>query len=546
MKPRILWCNECSVLHTGYATYGNEILHRLNNTQQYTLAEHAIYIHRHDARIQKLPWTVYANLPDGDNQQQVNQYTSRPANQFGEWRWEDVCINVKPHIVMDIRDFWMMSHEYRSPFRPYYNWVIMPTVDAYPQNKEWLSTYEDADGVFTYQDWSKKILEYEGGGRIKSLGAAPPAADPIFRQLSNKEEIKKNFGFEGKTFIGTVMRNQRRKLYPDLFPAFRMFLDESKRDDILLHCHTSYPDMGWRIPDLLLRYNLTSKVTFTYKCKQCKHAFPDFFHDILHICPNCNQMTASFVSVQDGVDNKTLALLYNMCDVYVQYANSEGFGMPQIESAACGVPVIAVDYSAMSDVVRKVQGQPVDLVALNLELETGCFRAIPNNDALIRILVQFFALDDEARKNISAKTRQAYEQNYSWDATAQKWMDYFNNVDIDYYEKLWRSPPKLIDIPTSVPPGLNNREFARWLVVSFLGEKRFINSYMEARLIHDLNYGVSAPGLSGMYFNDDSASPLFHKPHWTDFNRDIAVDHFTELANRKNHWEQKRWNTIKQ
>jgi len=543
MKPRILWCNECSVLKTGYATYGREILNRLQATNKYTLAEHAVYIHRSDPRIQKLPWTVYANLPDQDDEKQVQEYNSKPGNQFGEWRFEEICLDFKPHIVMDIRDFWMCSNEYRSPFRSYYNWAIMPTVDAFPQNQEWLSTYSDADGVFTYQDWSKKVLDYEGGGKIRTLGTASPAADSAFRPL-NKQAIKKEWGFEKVQVIGTTMRNQRRKLFPDLFASFRIFLNETNRDDIILHCHTSYPDMGWRLPDLLLRYGLTSKVTFTYKCKNCKYVFPDFFHDILYTCPRCGKMSAAFVSVQDGATNEELSKIYNLYDLYIQYANSEGFGMPQLEAAACGVPIMSVDYSAMTDAVRKLQGSPIPLTALSLELETGCFRAIPNNDAFIKMLKEFFELDYNKRLELAQKTFQAYHKHYNWDRTAQTWMNYFDQVDVDKYEKAWHSPPQYLEIPNEYPKNVNNKDFARWLIFTFLHEQRFFNSYMEARLIRDLNYGVTAPGLSGMYFNDDSASPMFHKPHWTEFNRDIAVRHFSELAKRKNYWEKKRWESL--
>lgn len=545
MKPRILWCNECSVLKTGYATYGNEVLRRLHSTQKYTLGEHAIYVSANDERIQNLPWTVYANLPDENNEQQIQYYQSNPQYQFGEWRWEEICLDFKPHIVMDIRDFWMMSHEYRSPFRNLYNWVIMPTVDAFPQNQEWLSTYADADGVFTYQDWSRQILDFEGGGKIKLLGTASPAADRAFFPM-DKEVVKRNWGFEGKKIIGTVMRNQRRKLFPDLFASFRIFLNECERDDIILHCHTSYPDMGWRIPDYLLRYDLQNKVTFTYKCKNCNYAFPDFFHDILHHCPKCGQMAATFVSVQDGIDNDTFAMVYNMFDLYVQYANSEGFGMPQLEAAACGVPIMAVDYSAMTDAVRKLGGQPLPLLGMAVELETGCFRAIPNNDVFIQCLLQFFELDDNEQMQLGMQAHEAYKTHYNWDSTAAKWESYFETVDIDYYERMWRSPPRYIEIPSQAPQGLNNKDFARWIVSTYLKDPRYINSYLEARLIRDLNYGVTAPGLSGMYFNDDSASPMFHKPHWQEFDRQVAVNHFVELAKRHNIWEQRRWQSLQQ
>jgi len=233
-----------------------------------------------------------------------------------------------------------------------------------------------------------------------------------------------------------------------------------------------------------------------------------------------------------------------MFDVYVQYSNSEGFGMPQLEAAACGVPVMAVDYSAMTDAVRKLRGGSIPLTAMSVELETGCFRAIPNNEEFIQMLLRFFKLSDTERTKLGKEAVAAYNHHYGWDKTAKKWMEYFNTVDIDYYEKLWRQPPRIIEMPDSIPNGLNNIQFARWVIMTFLKDPRFINSYMEARLIRDLNYGVTTPGLAGMYFNDDSASPMFHKPNWQEFDRETAVGHFSELAKRHNMWEQRRWQSL--
>ena len=544
MKPRILWVNECSVLTTGYATYGREVLKRLHTSDKYTLAEHGAYISHQDPRAQQVPWVLYANLPDPNSQDDVNRYNSNPANQFGEWRFEDVCLDFKPHIVMDIRDFWMLSFEYRSPFRPYYNWVIQPTVDAYPQNEEWLSTYKDADGVFTYQDWSKAILDHEGGGKINTLGAAPPAADVDFQPL-NRQQLKEQLGFGNTQIIGTIMRNQRRKLYPDLFASFCMFLNETKRDDIMLYCHTSYPDMGWDIPKLLLKLGLSSKVLFTYICKDCNHAFPNFFSDVLTTCPRCQKMSAGMASVQQGVDNKILSIILNTFDLYVQYANSEGFGMPQLEAAACGTPVMSIDYSAMTDAVQKLEGISLPPLTLSMELETGCFRAVPDNDLFIEKLKEFFELEPAVREQMRAKIRDNYVKNYNWDRTTQKWMSYFDTVNIDHYEQLWHTPPKIYEPPTDYPKHLSNRDFATWIILEVLREPRFLNTYMEARLVRDLNYGVTSQGISGMYFNEMS-SVSFQKPTWQEFNKETAFKHFVELRKRTNHWENRRWQRIQE
>ena len=128
-KKRILLCCEATYLNTGYATYGREVMRRLFNTGKYDLAEFASYGDDTDPRVKEIPWGFYGNLPDLTNKQEVDTYNSVPTNQFGEWQFENVLLDFLPDIVFDIRDFWMIDYQERSPFRRLFNWAIMPTVD---------------------------------------------------------------------------------------------------------------------------------------------------------------------------------------------------------------------------------------------------------------------------------------------------------------------------------------------------------------------------------------------------------------------------------
>src|SRR5690606_11958664 len=102
--------------------------------------------------------------------------------------------------------------------------------------------------------------------------------------------------------------------------------------DVYLYCHTSYPDLGWDIPALLKEFGLSSRVLFTYVCKNCGNAFPTFFQDAVAPCTRCGKPSAGLSNVQTSVNSETLATSYNLFDVYVQYANSGGFGVPQVEA----------------------------------------------------------------------------------------------------------------------------------------------------------------------------------------------------------------------
>ena len=300
--------------------------------------------------------------------------------------------------------------------------------------------------------------------------------------------------------------------------------------------------MGWDIPKLLNRYQISSKVVFTYICNSCEHTFPSFFSDARAKCQNCGKFSAGLASVQKGASYEYLASIMNLFDLYIQYANSEGFGLPQVEAAACGVPVMSIDYSAMSSVVRKLGGTPLKIKALYEELETGCKRAIPDNEYAANKIKEFFDLDVNEREVLGKNSRLNFEKYYQWDKTTKKWEEYFDSIEIKPDDQTWKSPPRIHSPSTTVPGGLSASEYARWLIINVLGEPEKLNTYFESRLIRDLNYGMYVNGTGDLYFNEDSYK--FVKPIFEKFEKEDAYNMMTNLCNRRNHWESIRKQNI--
>ncbi len=552
-KKRILFCGEATFLNTGYATYNREILTYLHSTGKYELAELSAYGELNDARGDSIPWRFYGAMPNThsepkSSQDEINEYSSKATNQFGEWAFERVCLDFLPDIVCDIRDFWMLDFAERSPYRPYFKWCIMPTVDARPQARQWISTYQSADACLTYSDWAGGILEDQSGGKINYLGSAPPSAHPAY-QPKDKKELREKYDLDPDAkIIGTVMRNQRRKLYPDLFEAFKMFLDKSEDKNFYLYCHTSYPDLGWDIPELLHQHGIASKVLFTYICPETRMPFVSIFRGAVTESPYTNKFNAELSSVKSGASYEQLSDIINLFDLYVQYANSEGFGLPQVEAAACGVPVMSTDYSAMESVIRKLGGTPLPPQALYKELETGCFRAVPNNENTAKEFLKFFSKTDEERKYDIENTRKNFEEFYQWDKSGKVWESYFDSIEIPPIEQTWASQPLLQPSAPKIEVDYNKMtqsQVAKWLIVEVLREPRFLNTFFEARLTRDLIYNTSTASTGGMYFNEESAA-FEGRNTRQPFNFDIAYDHFSQLNQRRIHWESIRLESMKQ
>lgn len=544
-KKRILFCSEATFLNTGYATYTREILNYLHGTGKYELAEMASYGERNDPRAANIPWKFYGVMPNAQSSdQEKTQYQQQPTAQFGELIFEHVCLDFMPDIVCDIRDFWMLDFAERSPFRPYFKWCIMPTVDAMPQARQWVATYQSADACLTYSEFAGELLMQQSGGKINYLGTSPPSAHPAYQPIDNKDNLRLSFNINPSTkIVGTVMRNQRRKLYPDLFNAFRLLLDKVEDPhNYLLYCHTSYPDLGWDIPELLQQYKLSSKVLFTYVCNDTRKPFPSFFKGAVMQSPFSNKFSATLSNVKNGLAYEDLAKIINLFDIYVQYANCEGFGLPQVEAAACGIPIMSTDYSAMESVIKNLNGIPIKPKALYKELETGCFRAVPDNELAAEKLKEFFSQPESIRRRHGFDTRNAFLEYYQWDKSGKKWEEYFDSVDIIPDELGWKSPPKISKPhpkPKEIPQNTSHKDLARWLIKNVLCDESKINSFMEARLIRDLMYKSSTAVTGGMYFNESSAAfDGKNIRHPFDFN--MAYDHMINLCNRRNYWEQKR------
>lgn len=552
-KKRVLFCGEATFLNTGYATYIRETLNYLHSTGKYELAEMSSYGERNDPRANGIPWGYYGVQPNTNcepkaSPEELKDYESKPSNQFGEALFEHVCLDFMPDFVCDIRDFWMLDFAERSPFRNYFRWAVMPTVDAAPQARQWIATYQSADACLTYSDWAGGVLERQSGGKINYLGSSPPSAHPAYKPVADKTEHKRSLGIDpSHKVIGTVMRNQRRKLYPDLFRAFRKFLDNSGRNDVYLYCHTSYPDLGWDIPELLQENGISSKVYFTYICGDTKKPFVSLFRGAIAQSPYTGKWNGTLTNAKLGASYEGLSSIINTFDLYVQYANCEGFGLPQVEAAACAVPVMSTDYSAMESVVRKLKGFPIKPRGLYKELETGCYRAVPDNDRAAVMFEQFLEKSDEERAEIGKETRKAFLEHYQWDKSGKVWENYFDSTEPIAYDKGWLAPPRIATpepIPEKIDPNTSHQDLARWLIAKVLCEPEKLNTHFEARLARDLMYKFTTGTTGGMYYNESSAA-FDGSANKHPFSFDLAHKHMTELCHRRNAWEQRRVETMR-
>jgi glycosyltransferase involved in cell wall biosynthesis len=540
-KKKILFCSEASWLSTGYSVYTKEVLSRLKDVEDIEVAELACYAAIEDVEGRNIPWQVYPNKPS-PNDPALQSYNGNPSAQFGEQSFNQVLLHYQPDIVIDIRDWWMMEYQQRSPFRDFFHWAIMPTVDATPQADQWINTYASADAVFAYSEFGRDTLLSQCRD-IKFVDTASPSASNIFMPYGDKAAHKASMELsENVLILGTVMRNQKRKLYPDLFESFRKFLDEVKDPNIYLLCHTYYPDVGWEIPKFLNEFGLSSRVLFTYKCKNCGKISVNFFQDSVQHCRHCNEFTSQMVGINNPIDENELASVYNLFDIYVQYANSEGFGMPQLEAAQCSVPVISTYYSAMQSIVDNIDAIGIQPLSYYIECETGCKRAIPDNNKFVEELVKLYHSRAQLPE-LGAEMRNNALDYYNWDKTAEAWLKHIMRVKPKDPQETWLSPPKILQPATTIPPEIGSMvDKVNYLFHNTLHKPEWIGSYLWKKVLKDCTFGYRCENVQkDFYFNESHVQAQQGNQA---FSIDDAIKELAFFREQINEWEKARYEKV--
>lgn len=543
-KKRILFVTEASFLNTGFSKMTMESLKRLHATGKYVIAEAGNFGSPSDAKALNLPWIYYGNGPSNANEE--NEYANKPFMQFGDHRYEDILLDFKPDIVVSWLDPWMTLAQVNSSFRKCYNLILMPTVDGYPQQEDWIDVYTKSDAIYTYTKFGERTLKRQTGDFLNILGVNSPGVDTsVFKPIANRQSFKHPANQNKEMFIvGTVMRNQRRKLYPDLIQAFKLFLDYCADhnpvlgDKTYLYLHTSYPDVGWDIPRLVAESDIGHKMLFTYVCHKCGHVFPSIFQDAMTTCMQCGEFAAGFTNTKVGVSEQILANIINTFDAYVQYSVSEGFGVPIVEAAACGVPVFCTDYSAMEDFPETLGATPIKIARHYREADTHRYMAYPDNEDFAMKLYKFLSLPEGLRRKKGFQARLGVEKHYTWDKHVKKWMDYFDSEQSSVVKASWDSPPTFYDPTMKFPSDGSNEDFVKILFRNVLGNESLASSFLGTRILRDLNYGMRVSHHGGLAMND--LTFLGARQQFLPYQRQQAVEEVSQQVEANNYWERVR------
>ena len=424
MEKRILLLNEASMFNSGLGKYGKNLLFKLKE-RGYKVAELGFGAGVNPPNDQDIPWRTYYNeVLDSDPRKQV--YNQDPDNRFGKWRFEKTLLDFKPHYVLSILDPWNTMFIPKSPMRKYFNYIFMPTFDSFPVKEEWMSSIADADRVLTYSDWAAKKCP------IPVFGTPKYGVNGLeFFPVQNKKMHKSRFGINSnKTIIGSIMKNQPRKKIADLFRMYKMILD--KNPNTMLYLHAEWPGKNpWNIPKLLLEYEIQNHVLLTYYCISCEKFYPSVYQGDCAPCQHCYRNAAYIKSSAYSISDTNFNDIYNLFDLYVQYSNSEGAGMPVAEAAYCGLPTFVVDYTAMEDYKNTISSIPLPILDDSWDMQIDAYRALVDNKKSAEIILDYINKGSDELQSLGNKSRAQALEIYNWDKVADEWEKAIESIPLN-------------------------------------------------------------------------------------------------------------------
>lgn len=266
-----------------------------------------------------------------------------------------------------------------------------------------------------------------GQGQVKKVhgietGHIPHAIDEEqFKPLSKEEklQIRARYGIAPEKFVvGTVARNQGRKMLDRTIKAFSLYAKENPNAILFLHTDPEDAAQVFHLPTLIQRYSLENRVRF------------------------------SGMRYYKGFDYKIMNEVYNVMDVFLLTTSGEGFGIPIIEAMSAGIPVLATDYTTTRElVIDNKAGLGIPLVGTTddenelyhgTEIIDGTITGSWNVERGICSIkkcaeaLKMFSDNPSMGEAMGKNGREAILKEYTWKINGERWIKAVEEIGGEY------------------------------------------------------------------------------------------------------------------
>lgn len=310
---RIIWVGDTPTVSSGFGVCTREVCTALH------IAGHEVHVlgmsYYGDAH--DYPFTIWP----------CHQPLDHGRDGFGVTRLPALVKRLSPDLIVLLNDPWNIP--------AYFEHLDLLKLDTLPPTVGWLavdsrnqrvSDLSRLDHVVVWTDFARD--EFRSQGYDRDISIVPLGVDTTLFTPKRRSESRARIGLPDamldRFIVGVVGRNQPRKRLDLTLQYFADWVKRYDRDAFMFMHVAPTGDLGCDLRSLISYYGLAGRVGL------------------------------SEPHVGIGADKAELPYLYSAFDVYFTTTQGEGWGLPALESMACGTPVIAPDWSALGSWAKGV------------------------------------------------------------------------------------------------------------------------------------------------------------------------------------------------
>ncbi len=232
----------------------------------------------------------------------------------------------QPDLYIVAMDIPLQEYYYQNLKQLPVKYMAITPLENGPLTMSWAAILLNMDSVFFISELGKQEAIKAGLSKAEHLMVG---VDTVFWHPATPEEkssLRKGLGIgEDEFVVLTVADNQERKNLSAGMESVALLKQQTDRK--VRYIMVTRPDspVGWRINDYALELGILKDL----------------------------------IVFNRGLPAKDLWGLYAASDVYLSTSKAEGLGMPVLEAMACGIPCVATDTGAHTEVLADERGHLV-------------------------------------------------------------------------------------------------------------------------------------------------------------------------------------------
>ena len=308
-------------------------------------------------------------------------------------------------------DSWRKTHDVKL--------LAYCPIDLTPLPLDLVRPLQSLDALVTYTDFGRRVIEdtflqlnaensIASGPEMRVIPHGldthvffPMSSDGISAsELPDRKAARRSLFGEDVDYLDSFIvlnanRNQPRKRIDITIRGFSLFA-RGKPANVFLYLHMGLKDLGWDLEELCKRHGIYERL-----------------------------IVSSNKATTPSVDDARLNVIYNACDVGVNTAVAEGWGLVSFEHAATGAAQIVPCHTALAELW---EGSAVTVhPSFSLTDLNGLFEEyFVSPEDIARALEDLYR-DPAYRQQMSLKAYQnAIHPKYSWGVIAETWKQLFD------------------------------------------------------------------------------------------------------------------------